>query len=149
MCSKMELSDRWSEEAYRRQPTWVSAYNLALAKETDGKPDEAFDLFKEAHQLDPRQPVVLHVLGKRLIVRGKEEEGEKMLRRALDLIYAQLLHGDFDESDIALAKNLIERFDDRKAEKALEEFERSHKKRSTAFSEGSLAASEIVNIVND
>jgi tetratricopeptide (TPR) repeat protein len=60
---------------------------LALS---DRKFDEAIELFRQAHQVNPSDPTVSHALSETLIRSGKTQEGEKV---ALELIAKQKSYG--------------------------------------------------------
>ena len=142
-CKKAALSDSWAEESYRRRPTWVGAFNLALTKENTGQDEEAFTLLQEADRQSSGNPIVLEALGDRLIKRGQSQEGTEALKRALAGFRDWMERGVLDKDDRARAKRLAGKLKDQQFLKELADHEARSPSGRADFSEAHLAASMI------
>lgn len=90
-----KLSDKWAEEAYKNNPSPVSAYNLALIKKYDN-PTEFERLMEEAVRggLDS----AFLVYGKYLRSRD-EKRAKELLQKAFDIWYKQFKNNCLREDD--------------------------------------------------
>lgn len=140
-CGKHSLSDQWAEKAHSRQPTWVSAFNLALTMERSSNEDRAMELFEEANQLSDRNPVVMAALGDRLLTRNKKERGREMLREANELFREMLNHGSLQLEDVGRAIRLASFLNDQEFLTELGKYESKLSKKSKLYAEEFLAVS--------
>ena len=140
-CEKTDLSDEWAAEAYRRKPTWPSAYNLALVRKANGDPEGALELLREAHRLGPNQPTILQALGNELLAGIEPKQGEAMLKNALDTYRTYLKTGHMRPDDIVRARRIADQLDEQGFLNELSEHEKKRASRDAAFSEKNLAVS--------
>ncbi len=140
-CDRHDLSDQWAERSHQRKPTWVSAFNLALAMERSKRDDRALELLEEAHRVSPRNPVVMASLGDRLLTGNDAKRGRDMLAQALDLFREQMNHGSLDVSDIRRAKRLAGFFNDREFTDSLGKYEAAVTSKAALYSESHLVTS--------
>lgn len=140
-CGKLKLSDQWAEKAHSRNPTWVSAFNLALTMERSGKHERAIELFEQANQLSDRNPVVMAALGERLLTGNKKERGREMQRQANELFKEMLKHGSLQLDDVGRAIRLASFLNDQGFVKELTKYESSLSKKAKLYSEENLAVS--------
>ena len=137
---KNTLSDHWAEVSHKRSPSWTSAFNLALAKENAGRKDEAMELFEEANQMSPNNPVVMSVLGDRLLTRAQKDRGREMLKDARDLFREMLHNGSLRLQDVGRSERLASFLNDKEFQRELEAYADSDSSRGQVFSEEYLAA---------
>lgn len=138
---KTALSDLWAEKSHKRNPSWTSAFNLALAKENAGRKDDAMELLEEANQLSPNNPVVMSVLGDRLLTREQKDRGRQMLKDARDLFREMLHNGSLRQQDVGRSERLASFLNDKEFLKELEAYADTSTSRGRVFSEEYLAAS--------
>jgi Flp pilus assembly protein TadD len=100
MAHREDRSAKWAETAFERNPTWVSAFNLALSHERASRNNEAETYFEKALDLSPDQPVLLCTYGERLLRRGEREVGQKMLEKALEIFLQAHQQGNLPTKDI-------------------------------------------------
>lgn len=143
MANKPALSDEWGEESYRRKPTWVSAFNLAVARRSKGNRDKALALFEEALAMAPDNPSVLGTLGREYIARGEKAKGDAMLRKALEQFKIELRLGSLDVSEIERAERTARDLSDQAMLKELAELRATLALPERIYDEQNLAASII------
>lgn len=80
-------SRKWAEVAYKRRPTAISAYNLALDKKTDKNYADYELLMEESLQLDPKFISALVNYGAYLMHKG-DPRGMEYLNNAYDYLKA-------------------------------------------------------------
>jgi len=91
---KMRLSSKWSELAYKREPSAVTAFNLALDKERNGDMEEYERLMEESLKHDPTHAAALEIYGNYL-KRKSDPKGIPMIETAFEE-----LKGHFDNNDL-------------------------------------------------
>lgn len=143
MANKSELSDEWGEESYRRKPTWVSAYNMAIARRSKGKRDKALTLLEEALSMAPDNPSVLESLGREYIAQGDKAKGDATLRAALEQFKIELRLGSLEIADIERAERVARAFSDQEMLKELTELRAKLALPERIYDEKNLAASII------
>jgi len=84
-----KLSDKWGEEAYKRNPTPISAYNLAIKKE-DTDPEMFERLMKEA--IIGEVDSAFWIYGKYLLNKD-ENHAKNLLNKAFDIWYPEFERG--------------------------------------------------------
>jgi predicted Zn-dependent protease len=118
----------------------VSAFNLALAKENAGKKDDAMKLLEEAIQWSPNNPIVMSVLGDRLLTHDQKDRGRGMLKDARDLFREMLRNGSLKQQDVGRSERLATFLNDKKFLEELSVYADSNTSRARVFSEEYLAA---------
>jgi molecular chaperone DnaK len=137
---KTTLSDHWAEMSHKRDQSWTSAFNLALAKENGGRKNDAMELLEEANQLSPNNPIVMSVLGNRLLTCEQRDRGRQMLSDARDIFREMLHNGSLRQQDLGRSERLASFLNDRAFQKELEAYADSITSRDNLFSEEYLAA---------
>lgn len=140
-CEKDELSGEWAEQAYRIEPTWVTAFNLSLNRKSAGDTRGAMDLLREANRLGPNQPTVLAEYGASLIRDGDPREGQSMLKQALEIYQIWMETGEMGREDTKQARRLGQKLDNKGFLLELTRYERNLSAEDAAYDEGNLAAS--------
>ena len=139
--NKDALSDEWAEKSYKRKPTWVSAYNLAIAMRTKGLKDKALSLFEEALTMDPENPSVLESLGREYIARGAKDKGEAILKRAHGEFKRLIRLGDLEKDDMGRAMRTARYFSDQAMLDELAKLKARSAATTPIYDEENLAAS--------
>lgn len=138
---KSNLSDEWAETAYRRRPTWVSAFNLAITMRNKGKSEKALGLLEEAKQLNPGNPIVLEAYGRECRTQGSEAEFESAYKEARTGFKQWLSAGNMDRHDIERAVRIAKHFDDKIFDRELDALRVQLSDSGRIFDENNLAAS--------
>lgn len=97
MAGKAELSRTWSVRAYERQPSAVSAYNLALEFEDDDI-DECIRLLRESVHLNSDFVASKAVLG-RILHKAGNPEGIDLLENVCEELEGELESHEISASD--------------------------------------------------
>lgn len=95
---KDELSELWARKAYEREPSAVSAYNLAIDIEDLVEKE---NLLREALRHQPDHHSAILALG-RLLLRKGEAEGTELLERSAKKLSKGLSEHTIDEGDCLL-----------------------------------------------
>ena len=140
---KSNLSDEWAETAYRRRPTWVSAFNLAITMRNKDKAEKALGLLEEAKQLNPGNPVVLEAYGRECRTHGRESDFESAYREASVRFKEWLATGDMNRHDVERALRIAKHFEDKIFERKLDDLRVRLSAAGRIFDESNLAASTI------
>lgn len=141
-CGKKELSNKWAEEAYRCEPTWVSAFNLAIGYDEKGDREKMMEYLREAHRLGPSRPTVLSKLGGTLLAEGNKDEGMEMLNKALEIYRSRMQTSEMSRDDLSRAKGVAGNLNNNDFLEELNEFERAMEANDLAYSEENLAVSK-------
>jgi len=96
---KRVLSQKWAEIDHKRRPTDVSAFNLALTKINQQKPDEFERYMQESLQINPDYPAALESYGHFLVEKG-HPKGIPMVERALKIMSKSFIIRELKENDI-------------------------------------------------
>ncbi|KAA6330834.1 Chaperone protein DnaK [termite gut metagenome] len=93
---KTKLSNKWVEEAYKKNPDGTNAYNLALYKEREGDMEAYTKLMKEA--VDKDFNVAKFAYGEYLLTRNKDE-AKILLQKVVDIWYNQYESNSLDKNN--------------------------------------------------
>lgn len=92
-----------AEAAYRDRPSIHGADALAWARAQNGRLDEVEPLIRSALRLGEHDPMILFHVGMIRLKQGKQEEGARLLRRAIEL------HPLFSIKAVAEIKRALEK----------------------------------------
>ncbi len=92
---KRERSIEWAKQAYQRQKSPLTAYNLSV----DAHGTRKETLLRQALEYDSEYVPALHALGFLLLDQGKPE-GRAMLKKCSRILKEELDEGTIDQSDL-------------------------------------------------
>ena len=92
-------SQKWAEIAYKRRPSAVTAYNLALDKRRHGNNQEFERLMEECLEYAPDYSAALVVYGEYLVNSG-DAKGVGYLQKAFDIFEEEKAEGVLEPEDI-------------------------------------------------
>ncbi len=98
MAGDRENDGKWSEKAYERAPSSVTAYNLAITKSEKGDMAGYERLMEESLKHDPDGDAALNAYGHYLAQKGNPR-GLELVEKACDLLSDELAAGILSESD--------------------------------------------------
>ncbi len=107
-------SQKWAEIAYKRRPSAVTAYNLALDKRRNGNAEQFEILMEESLEYAPDFSTALVIYGEYLMGRG-DAKGADYLQKAFDIFEEEKAVGALDPEDIPRyrkAAQLLGKFDE-------------------------------------
>ena len=101
MSNSLGKSDYWSEIAYQRTQTAVTAYNLALAKKRSGENVAFEELMRESLMRKPDYRPALSSLGHHLLKQGNAE-GAELLGRVFEGLEREGASGALSDRDYSM-----------------------------------------------
>lgn len=141
--NKSNLSDEWAEIAYRRRPTWVSAFNLAITMRNKGKIGKSLELLEEAKHMNPGNPVILESYARECRAQGRENDFVSAYTEARAKFKEWLSVGNMDRYDIDRAIRIAKYFDDEDFEHDLSNLRSRLSANEEIYDQKNLAATTI------
>jgi len=127
-------SHKWSEIAYIKKPSAVTAYNHALDKLRNRNIPAYEQLMQESLEHNPNYTAALEIYGRHLMEQG-DPIGVEYLQRAFDIFKEEMESGDLDSSDIPRFRRTANALGKEEALSSVEKFQENiqPKKKARGF----------------
>ena len=124
-------STKWSEIAYVRKPSAVTAFNHAIYKSRNRNIPAYEQLMEECLEHDPNYTAALEHYGRHLMAQG-DPIGVKFLQRAFDIFKEEMENGELDSTDIPRFRRTANALGKEEALSSVEEFNKNMQPKKTS-----------------